>query len=254
MMPGLGEGAQLGPYRILGPIGAGGMGEVYRAEDPRLDRVVAIKLLPSHWAANPEMRQRFEREARIVASLKHPNICVLHDIGHHEGHTFLVMEYLQGETLAACLHRGPMPLEVAVKTAIAIAGALNMAHRSGVVHRDLKPGNVMLTPGGPKLLDFGLAKWNSPYAGAAGSEPATHLATRTDITSPGAILGTLQYMAPEQLEGAEADTRTDIFAFGALLHEMITGKRAFTGKSRILLMSAIASADTEPLARTQPAA
>jgi Tol biopolymer transport system component len=248
-MTSLPEGTQLGPYRVLGPIGAGGMGEVYKAEDPRLDRVVAIKLLPPHFAGNPEMRQRFEREARIVASLKHANICVLHDIGHEDGKAFLVMEYLEGETLAACLRRGAMPCQAALKAAIGIAGALDVAHRSEIVHRDLKPGNVILTPDGPKLLDFGLAKWDAPAASAA-----TQVVTHTDITSPGAVLGTLQYMAPEQLEGLEADARTDIFAFGALLHEMLTGQKAFTGKTRILLMSAIASADTEPVSRAQPAA
>ncbi len=242
-------GTRLGPYEILAPIGAGGMGEVYKASDTRLDRSVAVKLLPQHWAENTEMRQRFEREAQIIASLNHPNICILHDIGQQDGHDFLVMEYLAGDTLAARLERGPMGWEEALKVAIAMADALDKAHRRGVVHRDLKPANVILTESGPKLLDFGLAKWKAP---AAGSSSVSQLPTSTDVTIPGAILGTLQYMAPEQLEGLEADARTDIFAFGAVLHEMVTGKKAFEGKSRALLMGAIAASEPAPLSSTQP--
>ena len=258
-------GTRLGPYEILEPIGAGGMGEVYKATDTRLERVVAIKLLTRNWSDDPEMRQRFEREAQIVASLNHPNICVLHDIGKQDGADFLVMEYLEGETLAARLDRGPIEVNEALKIAIAIADALDKAHRRGVVHRDLKPFNVILTASGPKLLDFGLAKRETGFStrdsrrssnrpdgasrGAASSR--SQLNTMTNLTVQGAIMGTLQYMAPEQLEGAEADPRTDMFAFGAMLHEMVTGKKAFQGKSRILLMSAIATASPEPLSASQ---
>jgi Tol biopolymer transport system component len=248
-MTALTAGSRLGPYEILTPIGAGGMGEVYKASDTRLERVVAIKLLPRHWADNPEMRQRFEREAQIIASLSHPNICMLHDIGRQDGVDFLVMEFLDGETLGARIERGPMPWEEAVKVAIAIADALDKAHSKGVVHRDLKPANIILTPAGPKLLDFGLAKWKTA---TPTSTSATQMPTSTDVTVPGALLGTLQYMAPEQLEGLEADPRTDIFAFGAVLHEMITGKKAFDGQSRVLLMSAIATSEPAALSAAQP--
>jgi Tol biopolymer transport system component len=260
------EGARLGPYRILGPIGVGGMGEVYRATDTRLDRVVAIKLITRYWAENPEMRQRFEREAQIIASLKHPNICVLHDIGREGDTDFLVMEYLEGETLAARLARKPLELEEALRIAMAVADALGKAHRRGVVHRDLKPSNIILTATGPKLLDFGLAKRRPDLSGPDTSQPGqdavstgqgaplSQAQTKSDLTTPGAVLGTLQYMAPEQLEGMEADARTDIFAFGAVLHEMITGKKAFVGKSRILLISAIATSDPEPISQTKAAA
>jgi Tol biopolymer transport system component len=253
-------GTRLGPYQILEPIGAGGMGEVYKASDTRLDRVVAVKLLTRHWADDSDMRQRFAREAQIIASLNHPNICVLHDIGQQDGNDFLVMEYLEGETLAARIERGPLDLDEALKMAIAMTDALDKAHRRGVVHRDLKPSNIILTATGPKLLDFGLAKWKAAFMSGpdsqkrAGSVPASQAPTLTNLTVPGMMMGTLQYMAPEQMEGMEADPRTDIFAFGAVLHEMITGKRAFEGKSRILLMSAIATADPPPLSSIQPAA
>jgi Tol biopolymer transport system component len=260
-------GSRLGPYEILEPIGAGGMGEVYKATDTRLERVVAVKLLTRQWAEDSEMRQRFEREAQIIASLNHPNICVLHDIGKHDGADFLVMEYLEGETLAARLERGPIPVQEALQIAIAIADALDKAHRRGVVHRDLKPFNVILTAGGPKLLDFGLAKRETGFTTREGSRRGStrpdaagrgtvasrsQMNTMTNLTMSGSIMGTLQYMAPEQLEGLEADARTDLFAFGALLHEMITGKKAFEGKSRILLMSAIATAQPAPLSSVQP--
>jgi Tol biopolymer transport system component len=250
----LSTGEQLGPYRILGPIGAGGMGEVYKASDTRLERTVALKLLPAHWADNLEMRQRFEREAQIVASLNHPNICILHDIGRHEGSDFLVMEYLEGETLAERIERGHIPWDEALHIAIAIADALDKAHRRGVVHRDLKPSNIILAESGPKLLDFGLAKWNIPSGPVSSAPPtsATQMVTRSDVTMPGSIMGTLQYMAPEQLEGMDTDARTDIFAFGSILQEMLTGKKAFEGKSRVLLMSAIASAEPEAPSQTQP--
>src|SRR5262245_9757935 len=245
----LATGARLGPYEILAPIGAGGMGQVYLASDTRLDRIVAVKVLPQHWADNTEMKARFEREAQAIAALNHPNICVLHDIGKQDGADFLVMEYLEGETLAARIERGALPLAEALKIAIGIADALDKAHRRGVIHRDLKPSNVILTASGPKLLDFGLAKFKS----TKGSDSASEVPTGHDVTTPGTILGTLQYMAPEQLEGMEADARTDIFAFGSVLHEMITGKKAFEGKSRVMLMSAIAMAEPELLSKSQPA-
>jgi len=242
-------GARFGAYEILSPLGAGGMGEVYRASDTRLDRVVALKVLPHHWAQDSEMKQRFEREARIIGSLNHPNICVLHDIGQQDGRDFLVMEYLEGETLAARLERGAIPWQEASKLALRIADALDKAHRRGVVHRDLKPANIILTSSGPKLLDFGLAKRTLP----SGPTSSSQAATLTNVTVPGAIIGTLQYMAPEQLEGEEADARTDIFAFGTVLHEMVTGKKTFEAKSRVMLMAAIAASEPAPLSQAQPA-
>ncbi len=245
------SGTRLGPYEILAQIGAGGMGEVYKAADTRLNRTVAIKVLPPRFSENEEMKQRFEREAKTIAALNHPNICTLFDVGRQDGTDFLVMEHLEGETLAQRIERGPLPLDEALKVATAIADALDKAHRKGVTHRDLKPGNVMLTPSGAKLLDFGLAKLNQlPQSGNTPS-PAPVSGT---ATTPGTILGTMQYMAPEQLEGKEADARTDIFAFGAILYEMVAGKRAFEGKSQAHLIAAIVSADPEPLSNVQPMA
>jgi eukaryotic-like serine/threonine-protein kinase len=253
----LNVGTRLGAYEIISAVGAGGMGEIYRARDTRLDRIVAIKVLPRHWADNTEMRQRFDREAQTLASLSHPHICVLHDIGQEcpaSGEAaidFLVMEYLEGETLAARLERGALGLSEGLKLGLEIADALDKAHRRGVVHRDLKPSNVMLTATGAKLLDFGLATFRAGAPG--GISGLSVLPTRTDLTTPGTMIGTLQYMAPEQLEGSEADARTDIFAFGVLLHEMVTGKRAFEGKSHVLLISAIATSEPPPLSRIDPA-
>jgi len=228
------------------------MGEVYRARDTRLDRIVAIKVLPAHLADDPERRERFEREARTIASLNHPHICVLHDIGRQHGIDFLVMEYLEGETLAARLLKGPLPLEQVLQYAIEIADALDKAHRKGVTHRDLKPGNIMLTKSGTKLLDFGLAKLRQDAAPAI---PLSQLPTATAkdaVTKEGTILGTLQYMAPEQLEAKEADARTDIFAFGVLIYEMATGKRAFEGKSQASVIGAILKDDPPPMSSLQP--
>src|SRR2546425_2274221 len=229
-------GTRLGPYEILAPLGAGGMGEVYRARDTRLDRTVAVKVLPAHLSSSPEVRARFEREARAVSSLNHPHICTLHDVGHQDGVDYLVMEHLEGETLAARLEGGPMPVSQVLRHAIEIADALDRAHRSGIVHRDLKPGNIMLTKSGAKLLDFGLAKTTPVGAAAALSMLPT---TPPGLTAQGTILGTFQYMAPEQLEGREADARTDIFAFGAVVYEMLTSKKAFEGKSQASLIAAI---------------
>jgi serine/threonine protein kinase len=207
-------GTKLGPYEILSAVGAGGMGEVYRACDKRLDRIVAIQVVPAHLSDKPDLRERFEREARTIASLNHPHICVLYDIGHQDGTDYLVMEYLEGETLAERLKKGPLLLDQVLRYAIEIADALDKAHRKGITHRDLKPGNIMLTKSGTKLLDFGLAKLRQD---AAPGSPLSQLPTAKDaITAQGTILGTLQYMAPEQVEGKtnESDARSDIFAFG----------------------------------------
>ena len=232
-------GTKLGPYEILSPLGAGGMGEVYRAKDTRLDRDVAIKVLPSHLTSNSEFKQRFEREAKSISQLSHPNICTLHDIGNEAGVDFLVMELLEGDTLSQRLNKGCLPLEDVLRFGIEIASALDNAHRAGIVHRDLKPGNIMLTKSGAKLLDFGLAK-SAP--GQSGLSTAPDAVTITEpLTGKGTIVGTFQYMAPEQLEGKEADQRTDIFAFGAVLYEMATGKRAFEGSSRASLIASIMS-------------
>jgi hypothetical protein len=244
------SGKRLGPYEILSAIGAGGMGEVYRARDTRLERIVAVKILPDHLSDRAELRERFEREARTVASLNHPHICVLHDIGHQDGTDYLVMEYLEGETLAERLKKGPLPLDQVLQYAIDISDALDKAHRKGITHRDLKPGNIMLTKSGTKLLDFGLAKLRGPQAAVAN---LSALPTEgSNLTAQGTILGTLQYMAPEQLEGKEADARTDIFAFGTVTYEMATGKKAFEGKSQASLISAIMSSEPRPMSSLEP--
>src|SRR2546427_1865908 len=241
----------LGPYEVLGALGAGGMGEVYRARDTRLDRTVAVKILPDHLASRAELRERFEREARTVASLNHPHICTLHDIGHQDGTDYLVMEYLEGETLAQRLHKGPLPLEQVLQYAIEIADALDKAHRKGVTHRDVKPGNIMLAKAGTKLLDFGLAKLKQEAAPA--NVQLSELPTASDpLTAQGTIVGTLQYMAPEQLEGKEVDARTDIFAFGAVVYEMATGKKCFEGKSQASLIAAILEREPPAMSALQP--
>jgi eukaryotic-like serine/threonine-protein kinase len=259
----LSSGTRFGPYEILSPLGAGGMGEVYRARDTRLDRTVAIKFLPAHLAHQPEAQIRFEREARTISSLNHPNICTLHDIGSQDGTTYLVMEYVEGETLEARLQKGPLSLKLALGTGMEICDALEKAHRAGIVHRDLKPGNVMLTAAGAKLLDFGLAKPVVLGVRAAGaktnltpSTPTLNLsmltATPAPLTQQGTIVGTLQYMAPEVLQGQDANPRSDIFSFGCVLYEMVTGRRAFEGKSQLSVMTAILEKDPEPLANLQP--
>ena len=245
-------GRRLGAFEILAPLGAGGMGEVYRAKDTRLDRTVALKVLPSELSANPVLRERLEREAKAISGLAHPHICTLHDVGQDDGIDYLVMEYLEGETLAERLQKGPLPLEQALKCAIEIAEALDAAHRQGVVHRDLKPGNVMLTKSGAKLLDFGLAKLRegdpSDPATSASAIPTEH----RPLTEIGTILGTYPYMAPEQLEGKDVDGRADLFAFGAMLHEMVTGHRAFDGESRASLIAAILEREPPPVSTLQP--
>ncbi len=214
------------------------MGEVYKAQDTRLHRAVALKVLPEDVAGDPDRRQRLEREARAVASLNHPRICSLHDVGSQDGVDFLVMEYLEGETLETRLTRGALPLDEALSRAVEIADALDRAHEAGIVHRDLKPGNVMLTPSGAKLLDFGIAKRRSDLGGE--SRP------NESLTIDGTILGTPQYMAPEQLKGERVDRRTDIFALGVLLYEMLTGHKAFAGESPASVIASVL--DSEPIA------
>src|SRR5438128_7126729 len=247
----LAAGSRLGPYEILSAIGAGGMGEVYRARDTRLERTVAVKVLPEHLTSDADLRQRFEREAKTISQLSHPHICALYDVGRDGDRDYLVMEYLEGETLAARLDKGALPAEQLLRYGIEIADALDKAHRQGIVHRDLKPGNVMLTKSGVKLLDFGLAKYQAPV-----SQPSALTSFPTMASSPltreGTILGTFQYMAPEQLEGKEADVRSDIFAFGAVLYEMVTGKFAFTGKTPASIVAAILASAPTPVATLQP--
>ena len=253
-------GVRLGPYEILSPLGAGGMGEVYKARDTRLDRTVAIKILPTELARDPGLRARFEQEARAIAALDHPHICAVHDVGDHEGTRYLVMQYLDGETLAARLARSPLPIDQALKIAIDIADALDKAHRAGIVHRDLKPANVMLMRSGgasapptAKLLDFGLAKLRGA-AGPISMSGMTRLATPAPGTAQGMILGTVHYMAPEQVEGREADARADIWALGVVLYEMLTGNRPFDGASAASVIGSILK-DTPPsLASRQPLA
>jgi len=242
------SGTKLGPYEILSPLGAGGMGEVYRAKDTRLDRTVAIKVLPTHLSDDPELKQRMEREAKAISALQHSNICTLYDIGTQDGTDFLVMEYLEGQTLAERLGKGALPLDQVLKIGTEIAQALEKAHQQGIIHRDLKPANIMLTKGGTKLMDFGLAKPEMSISSQAvsaftPSTPTMNLASLTAAVTPltqkGSIVGTFQYMAPELLQGAEADARSDLFSFGCVLYEMVTGRRAFEGKSQLSVFSAI---------------
>jgi eukaryotic-like serine/threonine-protein kinase len=244
-------GTRLGPYEVLAPLGAGGMGEVYKARDTRLERTVAIKVLPQRLSSSPETRQRFEREARTISQLSHPHICALYDVGREGEIEYLVMEYLEGETLSERLAKGALPLEQTLRYGQEIADALDKAHRQGIVHRDLKPGNVMLTKSGVKLLDFGLAKAMAP---AEAKSSLTSLPTQQGLTQEGTILGTFQYMAPEQLEGREADARTDIFALGATLYEMATGRKAFEGASQASLITAIMSSQPPSISAIAPMA
>ncbi len=259
----LSPGARLGPYEVLEPLGAGGMGEVYKARDVRLERTVAIKLLPADLSADPQFRERFEREAKSISSLGHPNVCTLFDIGESASPNaaagrpsaplrYLVLEYLDGETLAAKLGRGALPLPDALRIGLDILSALDAAHRRGIVHRDLKPGNVMLTKTGAKLLDFGLAKTGSPLVLASGASALPTM--EAPLTARGSMLGTFQYMAPEQIEGEAADARTDLFAFGAVLYQMVTGRRAFSGKSQPSLLGAILKDDPPPVSQTSSVA
>src|SRR5271165_833212 len=246
------NGTKLGPYEIVAPLGAGGMGEVYRARDTRLDRSVAIKILPADLSGDAMRRQRFEREAKVISSLNHPNICTLHDVGQQDGVEFIVMEFLEGESLAERLEKGPLPTAQVLQYGTQIASALDKAHRNGVTHRDLKPGNIILTKSGAKLLDFGLAK----------SEPSASMGkTLTDatprsvpMTKLGTVIGTVPYMSPEQLDGKEIDARSDIFSLGAVLYEMVTGNRAFQGQSEFSVASAILHKDPAPISALQPLA
>ena len=261
----LSSGTKLGPYEIQSPLGAGGMGEVYRARDTRLDRTVAIKVLNANLVGSPELRARFDREARIISQLQHPNICVLHDVGQEGPIDFLVMEFLQGELLADRLRKGPLPTDQVLTIAIEVSDALEKAHRAGVVHRDLKPGNVMLTKSGAKLLDFGLAKPLGATVTAGGSSGNSHsvlaAALTNTVPSPsagsplstaGAMIGTVQYMSPEQIQGTEADARSDIFSFGVMLYEMVTGKRTFEGKTQAVIVGQILAVDPPSVSAVRP--
>src|SRR6202522_2007604 len=255
------SGTKFGPYQIEAPLGEGGMGEVYRARDLRLDRAVAIKVLASHLSSSPELKQRMEREARAISALNHPHICHLYDIGSQDGTDYLVMEFLEGETLGERLRRGALPLSEVYRIGMDVAEALAVAHRQGIVHRDLKPGNIMLTKGGAKLMDFGLAKSAGAGVPPGASSAPLLSAARTmsqaspvsPLTTAGTMIGTIQYMSPEQIEGKEADARSDLFALGAVLYEMVTGKRAFEGKSQISVASSILEKDPEPIAVVKPA-
>ena len=261
----LAAGTKLGPYEVIGPLGAGGMGEVYRARDTRLERTVAVKVLPAHLSSDPELKQRLEREAKAISALNHPNICTLHDVGSQDGTDFLVMEYIEGETLADRLRKKALPLDQIVKIGMEIAGALDRAHRAGIIHRDLKPGNIMLTQTGAKLMDFGLA-WTShpeqpaprisPAAEASPDAPTAMIAAPAPVAAPltayGAVVGTVQYISPEQIEGKPADARSDIFSLGAVLYEMATGRRAFDGTSAMSVANAILEKTPEPITTMQP--
>src|SRR3984893_1994492 len=248
----LAPGTRLGPYEIGSPLGGGGMGEVYRARDTRLDRTVAVKILSAHLSDNPDARDRFEREARAISSLNHPNVCHLYDVGQQDGIRYLVMEYLEGQTLADRLHQGPLPLDQVLKYGVEICEGLEKAHRNGVVHRDLKPGNIMLTKSGAKLMDFGLAKPIVP------ASPPSSALTRTlntpphPLTAGGMIVGTFQYMSPEQVEGKDADARSDIFSLGSVFYEMVTGKRAFDGKTTASTIAAILASEPQSITSLQP--
>jgi Tol biopolymer transport system component/predicted Ser/Thr protein kinase len=248
----LAAGSRLGPYEILAPIGAGGMGEVYKARDTRLERTVAVKVLPQHLSASPDSRQRFEREAKTISQLSHAHICALFDVGRENDTEYLVMEYLEGETLTDRLGKGALPLEQTLRYGTEIADALDKAHRQGIVHRDLKPGNVMITKAGVKLLDFGLAKaMAAPVQRSGMTSLPTVMGSGQNLTQEGTILGTFQYMSPEQLEGKEADARSDIFALGAVLYEVATGRKAFSGTSQASLISAIMKEDPPPVSSIQ---
>ena len=246
-------GRVLGPYQIVEKVGSGGMGAVYRARDTRLDRSVAIKVLPEGLSDDPRLRERLAQEARSISALSHPNICALYDIGHEEGIDYLVMEFIEGETLAERLSRsGALPLRQALAYGADIAAALDAAHRQGVIHRDLKPGNIMLARSGARLLDFGLARQVVGDSSAVGDQTAEHATERMPLTDPGTVVGTLLYMSPEQAEGRPLDGRSDIFSFGAVLYEMLGGKRAFDGPTRVSILHAIVTGQPAPLTESAP--
>ena len=250
---GLSSGTKLGPYEVAEPLGAGGMGEVYRARDTRLDRSVAVKILPAHLADKADASERFEREARTISSLNHPNICQLHDVGQQNGVRYLVMELLEGETLSERLRRGTLPLEQVLRYGAEIATGLQAAHRCGIVHRDLKPGNIMLTKSGAKLMDFGLAKGVAATKQASTELTVTLASSHaTPLTQQGTIVGTFQYMAPEQVEGKDADARSDIFSLGTVLYEMVSGKRAFEGKTLVSVAASILEKEPDSIRTLQP--
>jgi serine/threonine-protein kinase len=248
----LANGTNLGPYEIVAAIGAGGMGEVYRARDTRLDRTVAIKVLPQHLADTPDAKQRFEREARAISALNHPHICALYDVGSQNGADFLVMEYIEGDTLAARIEKGSIPIKELLEIGIQIADALDKAHRGGIIHRDLKPSNIMLTKQGVKLLDFGLAKAVDVSMATGSTLSPTDAPGRKSLTERGMVVGTFQYMSPEQIEGKDLDSRSDIFSFGAVLYEMATGRNAFSGGSRVSVIAAILTSEPPPIGALQP--
>ena len=245
------SGTKLGPYEVVAPLGAGGMGEVYRARDTHLDRTVAIKILPTHLSDNAEAKERFGREARAISSLSHPNICHLYDVGSQDGIHYLVMEYLEGETLADRLRKGALPLEQVLKVGMEICEGLEKAHKTGIIHRDLKPGNIMLTKAGTKLMDFGLAKPVTPTSPPSSALTVTLRTPNYPLTAEGTIVGTFQYMSPEQVEGKEADARSDIFSLGTVLYEMVTGKGAFKGKTTASTIAAILASEPQPIASIQ---
>jgi eukaryotic-like serine/threonine-protein kinase len=246
----LASGLRLGPYEIVAPTGAGGMGEVYRARDTRLNRTVAVKVLPGTLCADTGLKLRFQREARALSALNDPHICTLHDIGNQDGVEFIVMEYVEGVTLTDRLQKGRLHFNEALKIGIQVADALDKAHRKGILHRDLKPGNIMLTKAGAKLMDFGLAKPTQEVIALA-SDAASPTISKS-LTAQGTIIGTLKYMAPEQLQGAEADSRSDIFALGSVLYEMLTGRDAFSGKNPASIIAAILTFDPPPVRQFQP--
>src|SRR5215470_3499630 len=250
-----GPGTRLGPYEILAPLGAGGMGEVYRARDTRLKRSVAVKVLSSALASDPERRGRFEREAHAIAALSHPHICTIHDIGRENGTDYLVMELLEGETLADRLGRAkarPLPMPDVLRYAIEIADALDKAHRAGIVHRDLKPANIMITKSGAKLLDFGLAKLKAPAVPISMTAIEQATTTGGPKTASGTILGTVHYMSPEQVEGGDADARSDIWALGVLIYEMATGVRPFEGDSAASIIGAVLKDSPPAISSREP--